>query len=92
VFFCLARTTPQLATKRLIKEPPSSILFFSIPIYVLLYPLNNLPLTQIFPASIHQPPSHPFLPATIFMPLLPPLLSSLINNLPTVLIDAISIG
>ncbi|WP_369008611.1 ArsB/NhaD family transporter, partial [Bacillus pumilus] len=43
------------------------------------------------PASIQQPPSHPFLPPTIFIPLLPPLLSSLINNLPTLLIHPIPI-
>lgn len=91
-FLWLAKRSPQVATKRVVKEAPWSIVFFSIGMYVVVYGLKNVGLTEILAAWIEQGASHGLLAGTMFMGVLAAVLSSVMNNLPTVLIDAIAIG
>ncbi|MBJ8056538.1 arsenical efflux pump membrane protein ArsB, partial [Bacillus cereus] len=57
-----------------------------------VYGLKNVGLTEILAAWIEQGASHGLLAGTMFMGVLAAVLSSVMNNLPTVLIDAIAIG
>ncbi|WP_313957746.1 ArsB/NhaD family transporter, partial [Staphylococcus epidermidis] len=49
IFILLPPHSNLLHTKQLIKPAPSNILIFSIRIYLLIFPLNNLPITLILP-------------------------------------------
>ncbi|WP_313957423.1 ArsB/NhaD family transporter, partial [Staphylococcus epidermidis] len=59
IFILLPPHSNVLHTKQLIKPAPSNILIFSIPIYLLIFPLNNLRMTLILAHILSSIPQHP---------------------------------
>ncbi|MCG7335599.1 arsenic transporter [Sporosarcina sp. ACRSM] len=91
VFLLIARRSPAVNTVTVLKGAPWAIVFFSIGMYVVVYGLRNAGLTSVLTAVIEWTASHGLYAATIGMGFIAAILSSVMNNLPTVMIDALAI-
>lgn len=91
LFIAAARKSPAIDTGRLIKNAPWSIVIFSIGMYVVVYGLRNAGLTDALGGVIELIAGQGLLAASVGMGFIAAILSSLMNNLPTVMIDAIAI-
>lgn len=91
VFILIARQSPAVETKRIVKEAPWSIVVFSIGMYVVIYGLRNAGLTDRLGEVIQSIADSGLYVATIGMGFLAALLSSVMNNMPTVMINALAI-
>ncbi|SET12203.1 arsenic transporter [Paenibacillus sp. NFR01] len=91
VFLLMARRSPQVSTREVIKGAPWAIVFFSIGMYVVVYGLRNVGLTDMLSDVIIETVKHGLLAASLGMGFLAALLSSVMNNLPTVMIGALAI-
>ncbi|MFC0211554.1 arsenic transporter [Paenibacillus chartarius] len=91
VFVMMARSSKAIETKRVIKEAPWAVVIFSIGMYVVVYGLKNAGLTDALGSLIEDMAGGGLLAATVGMGFLAAILSSIMNNLPTVLIDALAI-
>lgn len=88
----LARNRPAVDTKKVLKGAPWNIVFFSIGMYVVVYGLGNAGLTNYLAELIEWTANQGLLFATIGMGFLAAFLSSIMNNLPTVMINALAIA
>ncbi|TYA14192.1 arsenic transporter [Paenibacillus faecis] len=91
LFILATRRSPAVHTRRVIKEAPWSIVVFSIGMYVVVYGLRNAGLTDYLGAAIQRVAEGGMYTATVGMGFLAAILSSVMNNLPTVMIDALAI-
>ncbi|WP_066291623.1 arsenic transporter [Bacillus sp. FJAT-29937] len=91
-FLFMARRSHAVNTRTVMKGAPWAIVFFSIGMYVVVYGLRNVGLTNILADIIQSAADQGLLAATIGMGLIAALLSSVMNNLPTVMIDALAIS
>ncbi|SFK77936.1 arsenical pump membrane protein [Paenibacillus sp. 1_12] len=90
-FVVAAHRSPAIDTKRVILQAPWSVVVFSIGMYVVVYGLRNAGLTDQLGILIQAIADKGLLSATLGMGFIAALLSSIMNNLPTVMIDALAI-
>nr|WP_313893248.1 arsenic transporter [Psychrobacillus sp.] len=92
LFLMLARNSASLETAKIVKGAPWNIVFFSIGMYVVVYGLQNVGLTSILADIIQMAADQGLFVGTISMGFIAAILSSVMNNLPTVMIDALAIA
>jgi arsenical pump membrane protein len=91
IFLYVARRNPMIHTWKLVKEAPWSIIVFSIGMYLVVYGLKNVGFTEKVSFVITWLADQGLFAATIGMGLLSAVFSSIMNNLPTVVFQSLSI-
>ncbi len=92
VFLFMGRKSPVIDTKHIMKNAPWTIVFFSIGMYVVVYGLRNVGLTAILADVIQMAANKGLFVGTVSMGFISAVLSSIMNNLPTVMIGALAIA
>jgi arsenical pump membrane protein len=92
LFIVAARRSQVIETKRVIKEAPWAVVIFSIGMYVVVYGLRNKGLTDLLGNVIQAVADKGLFATTIGMGFIAAILSSIMNNMPTVMIDALAIN
>ncbi|WP_047151009.1 arsenic transporter [Aneurinibacillus tyrosinisolvens] len=91
IFIIAARMSQDIQTAKLIKEAPWAVVVFSIGMYVVVYGLRNVGLTDMLGQLIQGTANQGLFAATVGMGFIAAILSSIMNNMPTVMIDALAI-
>lgn len=92
LFLIVSRKSPVVHTKEIMKGAPWAIVFFSIGMYVVVYGLRNVGLTSLLAQLIDYGASHGLFIGTMVMGFLSAIVSSVMNNLPTILINTLAVA
>ncbi|MET3696405.1 arsenite efflux membrane protein ArsB [Bacillus oleivorans] len=92
LFLLISKRSSAVDIGTIVKGAPWNIVFFSIGMYVVVYGLRNVGLTSVLADLIQAVSEQGLYAATIGMGFIAAILSSLMNNMPTVMIDALAIS
>ena len=92
IFLMIGQKSSVIKPKVIIKHAPWAIVFFSIGMYVVVYGLRNVGLTSLLANVLERAADQGIFVATMSMGFLAALLSSVMNNMPTVMINALAIA
>ncbi|WP_060508005.1 arsenic transporter [Pseudomonas sp. NBRC 111124] len=91
VLFAVAARGHVIITRRVLREAPWHIVVFSLGMYLVVYGLRNAGLTDSLTQVLNGLAGHGLWAASLGTGLIAALLSSVMNNLPSVLVGALSI-
>ncbi|WP_152392806.1 arsenic transporter [Paenibacillus guangzhouensis] len=91
LFIIAARRSTSIHTSKIIKDAPWAVVVFSIGMYVVIYGLRNAGLTDLLGTIIQWVADKGLWAATMGMGYIAAVISSMMNNMPTVMIDALAI-
>ncbi|WP_445683609.1 arsenic transporter [Solibacillus sp. FSL R7-0668] len=91
-FLVMAKQSAVVDTKAVVKGAPWNIVFFSIGMYIVVYGLGNAGLTPILASVIEWTAEQGLFVATVGMGFIAAFLSSVMNNMPTVMVNALAIA
>jgi arsenical pump membrane protein len=91
ILFAVAVKGHKIATRRVLRDAPWQIVVFSLGMYLVVYGLKNAGLTNLLAVVLDRLAEQGLWSATLGTGLLSALLSSVMNNMPSVLIGALSI-
>ncbi|MFW2177188.1 MULTISPECIES: arsenic transporter [unclassified Moraxella] len=91
ILFMVAKMGQKIAVFPILKNAPWQVVIFSLGMYLVVYGLKNAGLTDYLSHSLNQLADKGVMTATLGTGLLSAGLSSVMNNMPTVLIQALAI-
>ncbi|MBF4177087.1 arsenic transporter [Lelliottia nimipressuralis] len=91
LLFAVAKKGHAINTGNVLRGAPWQIVIFSLGMYLVVYGLRNAGLTNALSALLNQLADHGLWAATLGTGFLTAFLSSVMNNMPTVLVGALSI-
>ena len=92
LFLAATATSDTVNTTAVLKGAPWHIVLFSIGMYVVVYGVGHAGFTEALAHVIEWCAARGLLAATVSMGFIAAILSSVMNNLPTVMIDALAIA
>ncbi|WP_367237397.1 arsenic transporter [Pseudomonas sp. Rh2] len=91
ILFAVAARGHRISTRRVLREAPWQVVIFSLGMYLVVYGLKNAGLTDFLSMLLERLAGLGLWSAAIGTGLLSALLSSVMNNMPSVLVGALSI-
>ncbi len=91
ILFAVAARGHRISTRRILREAPWQVVVFSLGMYLVVYGLKNAGLTDFLTHLLDRLAEQGLWSAAIGTGLLSALLSSVMNNMPSVLVGALSI-
>ena len=91
ILFAVAAKGHVISTRRVLREAPWQIVVFSLGMYLVVYGLKNAGLTDVLTLALNRLAEHGLWASAVGTGLLSAALSSVMNNMPSVLIGALSI-
>ncbi|MCU9948889.1 arsenic transporter [Pseudomonas sp. PDM13] len=91
ILFAVAARGQRIATRRVLREAPWQVVVFSLGMYLVVYGLKNAGLTDLLTQVLDRLAAQGLWSAALGTGVLSAVLSSVMNNMPSVLIGALSI-